>query len=114
MELHFRAKSVFSDDWLYGDQSLFRCLVDESTIGIWTGLVDRDENRVFEGDILLWLHMRTGEPMDKPCVVKYGVFNCSCCEGVYGWYLDGGDIRNIDCYTVVGNIHDDPDLLKEV
>lgn len=34
MELHFRAKSIFTDEWLYGDQSLFRSLVDESTIGI--------------------------------------------------------------------------------
>lgn len=114
MELHFRAKSVLSDDWLYGDQSLFRNLIDESTIGIWTGLVDKDGTRVFDGDALKWCNLRTGELTGKSHVVRYGIFNCSCCEGVYGWYLDDGDIRCIDNYVVVGNIHDNPDLLKEV
>ena len=45
-------------------------------------------------------------------IVKYGEFNCSCCEGVYGWYVDGGDIRNIESHEVIGNIYENPELLE--
>ena len=114
MELYFRAKSIFTNEWLYGDQSLFRSIVNPSTIGIWTGLVDRNGTRVFDGDTLKWCNLRTGELIGKLHVVRYGIFNCSCCEGVYGWYLDYGDIRCIDNNVVVGSILDNPDLVKEV
>ena len=45
-------------------------------------------------------------------VIKYGKFNCSCCEGVYGWYIDEGDIRNITTSEVIGNIYENPELLE--
>ena len=46
--------------------------------------------------------------------VKYGNFNCSCCDGVYGWYVDGGDIRDIRSCVVIGNIYENKELLKGV
>ena len=46
-------------------------------------------------------------------IVKYGEYNCSCCEGVYGWYVDGGDIRSAEHFCeVIGNIYENSDLLK--
>ena len=46
-------------------------------------------------------------------IVKYGEFNCSCCEGVYGWTFENGDIRNCKSYEVKGNVFDNAELLGE-
>lgn len=91
--------------------------VDPSTVGQFTGLYDKNGRRVFEGDILAFIP-ENGERLYS--VVKYGVFNCTCCHGVYGWYLDGecGDIRDLDTsdgavlLEVVGDIYDNPELLE--
>ena len=93
--------------------------VDPFTLGEYIGLHDADGKRVFEGDILGYWNRNKG----KYCadgVVQYGRFNCSCCSGVYGWYIDGGDIRTLDDewvtlrLKVIGNIHDNPELLEEL
>lgn len=90
--------------------------VDPSTIGQFTGRCDKNGKKIFEGDILhFWSDYR--EAYTGECVVKYGDFNCNCCEGVYGWYLENGDIRYLSyeenpVYEVCGNIHDNPELLE--
>lgn len=66
-----------------------------------TGLKDKNDNLIYEGDIV-------SDGYHKG-VVKYGEFNCSCCDGVYGWYFDGGDIREAEFYEIVGNIHEQKD-----
>ena len=86
--------------------------VYESTVGQFTGLTDKYGKKIFEGDILRsWSEFRGAYFYQG--VVEYGEFNCSCCEGVYGWYLRDGDIRSIENYEVCGNIHDNPELLEE-
>lgn len=80
------------------------------TVGQFTGLTDKNGKKVFEGDILHQYSPYRKEYWGE-CVVKYGEFNCSCCDGVYGWYFDGGDIRDVEFYEVCGNIHDNPGLL---
>jgi uncharacterized phage protein (TIGR01671 family) len=102
---------------LVNAETLADCLfysVHPETIGQFIGLVDRNGTKVFEGDILRpWSSYH--ESYGEPCVVEYGASNCSCCDGVYGWYLNNGDIRDLDTkntwYEVVGNIHDNPDLI---
>ncbi len=85
--------------------------VELETVGQFTGLVDNNGKKVFEGDILhSWSDYHKNYYYQG--VVRYGEFNCSCCDGVYGWYLDGGDIRNIDSYEVCGNIYDNPEMLE--
>ena len=86
-------------------------IVYENTVGQYTGLTDKNGKKIFEGDILQWWSEYHQEHFYEG-VVRYGEFNCSCCNGVYGWYLDDGDIRNIGDCEVRGNIHDNPELLE--
>lgn len=91
------------------------------TVGEYTGLTDKNGNKIFEGDIV--------ETDGYIFVVKFGK-----CGGVanndnygyMGFYFDGFDkitkdcigygLRNDICYfterEVIGNIHDNPELLK--
>ena len=132
-EILFRGKQVDADSWVEGWFAMFRDLTEDvpviisseekrfvfkvipETVGQFTGLTDRKGKKIFEGDILRYwsdYHKEYGDP----CVVDYGDFNCSCCDGVYGWFLDGGDIRDLayqkPSYEVIGNIHDHPELLE--
>ena len=122
--------------WIYDDKTEFAGIVPlptvqspydmtmemnriiPETISEFTGLTDKNGKKIFEGDILATIKS-SGDSIIEG-VVKYGDFNCSCCNGVYGWYVDGGDIRKIqenDWYFgglyIIGNIHDNPELLKE-
>lgn len=69
-----------------------------------TGLTDKNGVLIFEGDVVSrWWNDRKG-------VVEYGEFNCTCCDGVYGWWFNNDeDIRNYEDYIVVGNIHESGD-----
>ncbi len=119
-EILFRGKKNPSGEWTEGFL-VGRCHIGDwvscepvhsRTVGQFTGLTDKNGTKVFEGDILQsWSDYYKNYYYQG--VVRYGEFNCSCCDGVYGWYLDGGDIREIDSYEVCGNIHDNPELLKE-
>ena len=88
---------------------------DEVIVEQCTGLKDKNGKLIYEGDIVGYCYY-DGTISDEKGIVKYGEFNCSCCDGVYGWYFDGSDIRyandNYNEVIVLGNIHENPDLLE--
>ena len=86
-------------------------LVDLSTVGQYTGLNDKHGKRIFEGDIVHCLAR-----MDEAnCVVIFeeGEFRLVP-ERNYKTYVTGGGYHALRCFVkeVIGNIHDNPEMLK--
>lgn len=121
-EIIFRGKSKSTDIWLYGDllrneQGAFAVVppfkmnmanecnlyeVDEGTIGQFTGLYDKAQKPIYEGDIVL----QQGYHGKKiPMVVKF-----ECGAFIVGYHEGSSTKRrpmllNSQC-EVIGNIHD--------
>lgn len=85
-------------------------IVIPETVGQYTGLTDKNGKMIFEGDIVG--HYNNYRKKYDIGTVKYGDFNCSCCQGVYGWFFENEDIREHSSCEVLGNIYDNPELLK--
>ena len=133
-EILFRGKRVDNGEWETGSlvyarmgtseeqasiadkMTAYHTPVIPETVGQYTGLTDKNGTRIFEGDIVRYeLHDIT-----NTAVTKYGApKEDSLC---YGWYLDDNNgntafllcknfIKDYNC-QVIGNIHDNPELLK--
>ena len=140
-EILFRAKDEDSKNWVYGNLLQYKdgsCsirekdssehgfktwIVDPETVGQFTGLTDKNGVKIFEDDIL--------ENIDgSVSVVKFGQFKAGKDDwdieylpvGFYILFADGGTycinlhgdgyaIKAEGCSTI-GNIHENPELLK--
>ena len=86
--------------------------IDEKTVGQYTGLTDKNGNKVFEGDIV-------EEVYDTHRGSRYEVRMSEERGGWYPFARDDGcgccswEVANCDYCEVIGNIHDNPELLKE-
>lgn len=121
-EILFRAKRLDNGKWVCGflvpmwgqmhiidrDFENTAYLIDESTLCQYTGLKDKNGNRIWENDIV-----RIENSMDD------GIGNIEFYGGM--WYVDGEpsntlyDIIEYDDIVemeVVGNIFDNPELMK--
>lgn len=91
------------------------CEVDPSTIGQYTGLTDKNGNKIFEGDIV--------DDQEFIGVVKYNEIIASYVveindtkQDYYHWsLLNMGDPlreKQLKYTEIVGNIYDNPELLS--
>lgn len=112
-EILFKAKRWSDGKWVYGDLNQLQDStiihwynnggrvadeVDPSTVCQWTGLIDRDGTKVFEGDRLFDPHEK------RTFVVEYDPLEA-------GFTLESNDGRYVDFNRVpyskiIGNIHD--------
>jgi uncharacterized phage protein (TIGR01671 family) len=122
-EILFRGKRIYEDEWVEGslicfaDGCFFVCVQGENmdfmdkfgvipeTVGQYTGLLDKDGKKVFEGDIISF-GLRF-------CAVKYDMENAR-----YMFYengrnkLDGFNCETMKLKEVIGNVFDNPELLE--
>lgn len=137
-QILFRGKRVDNDEWVCGylyrlSERLnpFIMFINSNaeshevileTVGQFTGLCDKNGNKIFEGDIL-----ETAGPdgADYQDVVHFGHFNDDDNHGneYIGFYVKSGNYttsllemplgKHNYCY-VIGNIYDNPELLEDI
>ncbi len=132
-EILFRGKRVDNGEWVkgaYGKHTSFDAMimdrpyptingdlsalnfwvVDPTTVGQFTGLTDKNGNRIFEGDILkaIWQHLSNTDTVIG--IVKYD--DAAFILETDDHYLFFEDNIFSDECEVVGNIHDNHELLE--
>ena len=130
--IKFRGKRLDNGEWVYGDleynrakniarihtydedgEYLIQHSVDPATVGQFTGLLDKNGKEIYEGDILM-----LGSSDAGICEVKWNESQLAFCIRFYyernlgtrppgAWARDGKNI------AILGNIHDNPELLNE-
>ena len=129
---HFHKQMVYGQGVISGEsfatiadeESRMYWSVDPETVGMWSGLKDKNRNKIFEGDIF------TADSYPFHCEGQEnyrGVIIYDESEGYSGWYYNvepishrvrgcacGGGLGEIDLsgLEVIGNIHENPELLE--
>ena len=122
-EILFRGKRVDNGEWVYGvptkdehgELSFLPCqfyairdaiclYVDENTVGQYTGLKDKNEKKIFEGDILL-------KGFEK-VLVKWNGNQCRWCIYSNNYEICGFNENTQGYFEVIGNIYDNSELLE--
>ena len=139
-EILFRGKRVDNGEWVEGYLVVaYNPMVDENksfiienpafyygfsefaivtevipeTVGQYTGLTDKNGNKIFEGDIVEFTDKYTGEKGRAEIVFEYFKWKYSGCY--YGgnpivWLcIDDTSVE----FEVIGNIHDNGEILEE-
>ena len=88
----------------YGPDTFDWFEVDPETVGQFTGMTDKNGTKIFEGDIIKWIDSDGNNRIDKVLFSNGGFHLCNI------YYNLGGYKGN--SLEVIGNIHDNPDLLK--
>ena len=122
-EIKFRGKRVDNGEWKYGTVmvwngcaqiiqhdfmlnnlwSVEKIRVLPKTVGQFTGLKDKDGNEIYEGDMVQ--HNAWDYPFEVIFHQEKARFVCKMKTGLTQ-YIDYENIQ------LVGNIHDNPELLK--
>ena len=100
---------LFSD---YGNVITPEIKQDYFVIERYTGIKDQDDKEIYEGDILRWKHYYeiTGEDIETTAKVYWEEKDASFVVG--DWFESLGHLVDEDKVEVVGNIHENPELLN--
>lgn len=129
-EIAFRGKRIGTGEWIEGylvvsGYSFYiapwisRCTsdrdgnllgnfieVDPDTVGQYTGMADKNGKKIFEGDLL-----RVGSST-IPLLVEFANFSWECTRKDRWEFFCHRLEEESGKYEVVGNIHDNPELLE--
>ena len=134
MRYKFRGKRLDSGEWMYGfyqphkngnvifigdyggltDIPKLHKVLPES-VGQWTGLVDRNGKEIYEGDVIRFT--RNTGPIYKPtissdvCVVRW-IEERSSFRLCYKTQQQKFHSSCFAKYEIIGNIHDNPELME--
>lgn len=135
-EILFRGKRTYNKKWIEGSlvvdyagntyivweyETVKGAMISSKTINIYpetvgeyTGLTDKNGKRIFEGDIVICKKEICGNFIDS-CVeigfveMKHGAFGLHRKQGYYRPFKDW--LEDYE-YEIIGNIHDNPELLE--
>ena len=133
-EILFRGKRIDNGEWVEGyfvnlwmmhyqkyqpiitDKNAVSYDVDLATIGQYTGLTDKNGKRIFEGDIIdasdEWLNTSGPAVHDSPIILVECYNNFCGFEPFVKYDCDYGVYIFAENCEVLGNVHDNPELLK--
>ncbi len=120
-EYLFRGKTIANGKWAEGNLLVTKqgcCItpdatvyvaVDSETVGQYTGMVDKNGKKIFEGDIIDFSDRSDGD--------GYGVVKYDANETEFGIEYDNiykslGKHYYPEDIEVIGNIHDNPNLVR--
>ena len=129
-EILFRGKRIDNGEWVYGyyirygwthqekdyivplyASDLYAKEVIPETIGQYTGLTDKNGKKIFEGDVCK--NTKTGEIVSVQWHGTMAGYVWSKRKENNQHLFDFGELfRAYDKYEVIGNIHDNPELLE--
>jgi uncharacterized phage protein (TIGR01671 family) len=131
--IKFRGKSIYSDGWLLGslikiEENRYAVIpnlndiergkiiglyeVYSETVGQFTGLLDKDGKEIYEGDILHTITFGFN-PEEYTAIILYRNCSFQLSNGRNLFYFGQSDLTKMDDTIVIGNIYDNPDLIKE-
>ena len=140
-EILFRGKRTDNDEWVYGWLGSLHCsnsqtkeiesvyfteisegfdcrlnvIVDYKTVGQYTGLTDKNGVRIFEGDICRFKRfndVHVGKIVFNVTTASFVMWYQSI-VGAYGEKATHKMLLSVcDVIEVIGNIHDNPEILK--
>lgn len=107
---------IFEEIWEYYRDSYVKTdkfkeiKVLADTIDQFTELYDKYDNEIYENDIIVWTIYKD---IKYKCIVKWyqGGFVLEYMEG--DGYYSFSNLSKTEDFEIIGNIHDNPELLKE-
>lgn len=104
---YFMSNGHYFIQWAIANSPETWCEIDEETIGQFTGLLDKNGKKIFEGDIVL-------SPSGKPMVISWNKKFASFCLDRKGWAFSHwfGEACDPQEIEIIGNIHENPELLE--
>jgi uncharacterized phage protein (TIGR01671 family) len=127
-EIEYRGRCGTKDCWYYGDLKVKNgqpyivprdghdiCFKAEpETVGEYTGLKDRNNAKIFEGDIVIFNFPYNPKDKSKRKIIfEQGAFQAIRSGGYMSLSRNFPFLNSqeLDC-EIVGNIHDNPELLS--